>query len=158
MLKINIHLFSSQHIMINRITYSVILLLSAILMLAHDIVPHHAHEDGICFHMSSCHDDHSHPSRPDHTNHPTEDTSNCCALSCLIIITTSNQNHIIQSACCNNEHKFRENPGTGFVGIIIHDKNCHSLICLSFRQHPPATSYYTSFSNHFNGLRAPPEI
>lgn len=138
--------------MVKRIISLTILLLAGFIMLAHDVVPHHHHEDTVCFTHQSCsdHQDHEHelPLQQSDT------TDECCPLGVKLIYTV-NPNTIECPGCVSEEKPFKFNNFflTASVTPLLYLFNP-----LPYRQHPPVTEGCPKRVSLSYGLRAPPAI
>lgn len=138
--------------MIQKILSISTLLIASIILLAHEVIPHHTHDDHLCIEHNACTNDHQHDSHP--TNHPTDKEDQCCLLSNLHILIPGNQlNHIFYSFYGKEEKP--NNDHLLFLPEFYHE--FHSIFSpLSFRQNPSLEHHLLSYANQVPGLRAPP--
>lgn len=137
--------------MFKQITSIVLLLLANIVLLAHDVIPHHHHENDICFENHACADSHSHESETQ--DQPSEDDT-CCLLAEMVVFTPSTQSFKISCPCCEIDQyqdtiDFSFIPTYAFTGFILSDQ-------FLFRQYPYRIPFLLSPADQIHGLRAPP--
>jgi hypothetical protein len=144
-------LFLSKSAMLKQFTSIVFLLLANIIMLAHDVIPHHHHDDNICFENHSCTANHSHESEA--PNQPSKDKETCCLLAGTLIFTPASSVEI-NCPCCESSHN-REFFDYSFIayGSVV---GLNFWAQLPFRQNPHKSNNYHFLADQTYGLRAPP--
>jgi hypothetical protein len=138
--------------MLKQFTSIVFLLLANTILLAHDVIPHHHHDDTeICFEHHQCEDIHSHDSE---TPSPlSKEKETCCQLAETLVFTPASSVEI-NCPCCESNHK-----KDFFDSVLFAYISFDGLIFwaqLPFRQNPYKSNNYLFLADHINGLRAPP--
>jgi hypothetical protein len=129
-----------------RIAATLFLMLANLMWLAHAVVPHHHHDDHICFVTLPNHENHGH-------NHHSDGSDGCCSLKQTIATQTNTDKRIENdddssgkghhhSTICIYNNCFNLSPGWIIVTDVI--------------GHPPQFIPNSSIFFSAHGLRAPP--
>jgi hypothetical protein len=138
--------------MLKRLFSASFLFLTFTIVLAHEMIPHHHHDDHICFEHVTCSDSHS----PNESNENKQDDEACCLLSDLAVIIPGPVN------CVDNPHLFlkRNQPEDLqiFQGILQYMPCLVLSGPLPFRQNPLIFFIISQPEYSSPGLRAPPLV
>ncbi len=139
--------------MLKQVSSIAFLIIASIILLAHDVVPHHHHDEHICFEAHSCEGEHADDKSDD--PEPTQDEKEaCCLLAEMLFITHASPHDEIRCSCCAQDHK----PGKFNVDFTI-SKSFDGFFLksqLPFRQNPLVSKPLLSIAGRSHGLRAPP--
>lgn len=153
--------------MIRRIV-SILLILPAIgIILAHAVIPHHHHEDQVCFDIQNCHATHDCDS--EHQSHgqncyvphnhnknlpEKSESSDCCSLKENLVFHPGQQRH--ELVCPTHEINYHQRLHVVVLAISIHTGKIVMSGMLPFRQKPLIIPHLSNIAAYTPGLRAPP--
>jgi hypothetical protein len=140
--------------MLSKVVSISLLVIANLVILAHDVIPHHHHDDYVCFEHGSCAAHHANDS--EHGKLPGSEDEACCILDNLLIIpANSRYDKIISSSSIilpdSGNHGFALLANAQFDFTKL-------LLPLLFRQHSQKLNFYHAFTSLSAGLRAPPVI
>jgi hypothetical protein len=138
--------------MLSKIVSISLLVIANLILLAHDVIPHHHHDDHVCYEHESCTTGHSH--NPNKTDAPGNQDEACCSLADLLIIPANSRFDEISCSCCTASHH-SGNHNLALL-LIAEYNNALLLLPLPFRKHPHKSNFYLAFTSLSSGLRAPP--
>lgn len=139
--------------MLKQVSSVAFLILASIILLAHDVVPHHHHDEHICFEAHSCEGGHSDDQSD--APEPAQDAKEaCCLLAEMLVFTHASQHDEISCSCCSHDHKTGKfdagyTEPDSFVGLYLRNQ-------LPFRQNPLVSTPLLCAAGLSHGLRAPP--
>lgn len=139
--------------MIKKITAFSFLFLANIILLAHGVLPHHHHEQQVCFINTHCTGDaaiHNHNSTEHSHQHDGTDNANCILKQAVII--PSSQSRILKD-CDNCIYTHSHDFFIFSNNFAFKDLQPSSLNELTV---PKFSSFFISFVTPTLGLRAPP--
>lgn len=136
--------------MIKKITSIVFIFLASSIYLAHDVIPHHHHDDHVCIEHLSC----NHDNDSEKQDFPDEASDECCLLAGVKLIVTGSQKNQIICTGCLNEGKSEHNFSAHFT--LFKPEKILDLTPLPFRQNPFIEYFSLWHINQSIGLRAPP--
>jgi len=140
--------------MIKRYTAILIILLANTLILAHAVIPHHHHEDKICFTESHCdHEDHDNNKNHEH-DHDSDNEHVFCLLKQIVGVPV---NHLKQDYKCPG---FDLDQLNNNFHIFLTDVNTNDFVQKVFlvSHHPFISSNYSEHLIKSSGLRGPPVV
>lgn len=161
--------------MIKTISYIVLSSLASLIIMVHAVIPHHHHDDRVCFelanhhvqsadqgihHGSSCcdHDlEHKQPTDQNECQLPEDSNQHSCHLiSELLICQHGWQRHVITCPVrdMNSPNKLQQI----ITVACLSEPGEIYLSCLPFRQRPIPITYGLTGPAQVPGLRAPPVI
>ena len=145
--------------MINRIFPLLFILFANIVLLAHVFIPHHHHNEDLCFASSHCEKD----SQPEghllsghQHQHDGEENGPLCFLRQAVFLPTV---HIRQECKCLNCNS-KSGDNSFFTNLFLNTKFISDFLVnqsFSGKQYHPKI-FYALFVSHNAGLRAPPVV
>jgi hypothetical protein len=136
--------------MLKRLFSASFLFLTFTIVLAHEMIPHHHHDDHICFEHSACND-------LDKSSQGSESSHNddqCCLLSDLALIIPGSVNNEVFAVTDLNENLRDDLHFMCNAWQAIHNIRLSGL--LPFRQNPLVFFIISQPELSASGLRAPP--
>ena len=138
--------------MLKRLFSASFLFLTFTIVLAHEMIPHHHHDDHICFEHVACSDSHSSNERSENNR----DDEACCLLSDLSVIIPGSVHSV------DNPHLHLKKNQPEDIQIFQGVLQYISCLVLSgplpFRQNPIIFLMISQPELSSSGLRAPPVI
>ena len=135
---------------IKKIASIVFLFLASSIFLAHDIIPHHHHDDHVCSKHVSC----THDSEQEKQGFPADAGEECCLLADATLIITGSHKNQINCTCCFNERRTEYNYISHFT--LFKPEEIPILTPFPFEQNPFPLYYQLNYISQSLGLRAPP--
>jgi hypothetical protein len=130
-----------------------ILLVAGLIIILHDLIPHHSHGEIFCIDKHQHHECCEHPHDEKHKDN-NEPESACCSFgNASLFILTHHQEETSCYCCLHKQINQDIHTGNPFIAgsdIII------KTFLDYFRQHPPSECSFSSFIIVIAGLRAPP--
>lgn len=77
-----------------------LIMLASVLMLAHAVIPHHHHENHVCFEQQSCSHDQAHNGHSEADRYPENQDGECCLLANLQLFNHSVGREGLECPCC----------------------------------------------------------
>ncbi len=139
--------------MTKRITATLFVLLATIVLLAHAVIPHHHHQNEICFEYSNCECDHDgeNQEHKDHKSHNVPHDFQDCILNQVVILPSNEIN--CEDVCFNLIDQYSDGLNASLMDSE-YIKNIPSDFIEQFT--PLLSSLQSSIIAYNSGLRAPP--
>ena len=129
-------------------------LIANIILLAHAVIPHHAHQNKVCLERSHMHTNSSEHNNCTDPNHSSEQTDNC-ALNELVVVLSQQIRSELQCLDCPTTYSQFDRSQAQLLneGVnYLFSQNVSSL-------RPPLLLFdYSSFVGNQIGLRGPPIV
>lgn len=151
--------------MLKRIVSILLIIPAVCIILAHAVIPHHHHNDQVCFDVQNCHETHACPSEqhahdlncgiPYNEDLPKEsESSDCCFLQENLVFHPGPQR--LELTCPSLKVNYYQGIQFVVLTIALHTGQIHLPDMLPFRQKPFITTHSAKFAASTPGLRAPP--
>lgn len=151
-LSVKLYFCCLEQRMISKSLSIILISFASLLLLAHDMIPHHHQEDHICFDHGTCAYPHSNDSENERNQKDEDDP--CCSLAGLFFINSSSRTEETPCTCCDKTH--HKDYQEFFLLKIFGYSHLMYHLPLPFREHPLRSSFFDAFISLSSGLRAPP--
>jgi len=142
----------------NRLTAIFFILIANIVMLANAVMPHHHHEEDVCFVKSHCQsedDKHNHGTSQHNHEHDCNSDFQNCVLKQEVVLPSND----LKQECKYFSYIDQHSDFEGFQAVLTDSEFIKSFLPNQLRAHTPLIhSFYSQFVISSLGLRAPPIV